>query len=151
VDSIEFLDMLTDNGHSEYVKEIPSAELSHLLEETTHLTARFKLFMDLKKECQSFDTDKIGIFATAVLTIFNINKMILVVSAVILFYFMGLSKKDYGPRFMWLGALNGVLNLAGWLIVWSTTKAVGGFIDDVNNVIYPSRYLFLFSKLQMPW
>lgn len=140
VDNIEFLEFIKTR-HSDYVSGIPNSELSHLLEETVHLTARFKLFMDIKKECQSFDTDKIGLFSMAVMTIFNINKMLLVISGCLFFYFMGLSKKAYGPRFMWLGGLNAMLSASIYLIVLSTNKLAGGFIDDVNNVIYPSRCL----------
>jgi len=141
VDHKSLVEFLKQNGLREYIKGIPSSEMSHLLEETVHLTSRFKLFMALTRECQGFDIESINTFRIAIKTIFRIEMVVLGLSVLIFLYFWLRSSTSFGKRLMYLGVLNGGLNLASYLLVKVTHELANGFMNSVNDNIIPNKCL----------
>jgi len=141
VDSIPFLEFISENGAKHYVDAIPKSELAHLLEETVYLSARFKLFMGLNELCQDFDVEAIHRFRVGVQFIFLISKILLGVAALFMLYFMTLSRSHFGTRLLHVGWISGVCQLIGMGASHSYVAVVSGFVENIQNKFRDAKCL----------
>jgi len=114
VDSLSFTQFCSTNGMKEYISKIPDTEIAHLLDESVHLTARYKLFLGIHEECTGFDIDRIYYFNVGITSIFNVTRAFIVFTVLVFLFLLLISKKGLGYRLMLLGTINGTANLAGF-------------------------------------